>query len=187
MSCNDMTIRPEQPADAPDINDLHDEAFGPGRFAKTAYRVREGSLPVEALSLVAMDEWRLVGSIRFSRINIGEESGALLLGPLAIFRDYGGHRCGLRLMGAGLELAGEQGFSLALLVGDLAYYQKVGFKKVPAGQIRLPGPVDAERLLAFEIEAGALAKFQGMVAVSRIASQESGRQKAGAPGTQNLS
>ena len=158
-----MIIRPEQPTDQTDINNLHDEAFGPGRFAKTAYRVREGRSPVQALSLVAIDGERLVGSIRFTPVSIGGVSGALLLGPLAIFKDYSGHRCGLRLMSQGLDLAREQGFALTLLVGDLAYYQKVGFAKVPSGQIEIPGPVDMQRMLAIELQAGALKKFTGMI------------------------
>ena len=169
MSCSDMIIRPETPADQEDINHLHEEAFGPGRFAKTAYRLREGVEPVAALSLVAIDsldeEQRLVGSIRFSKVFVGGEEGALLLGPLAVFVDYSGHRCGLRLMRQGIELARSQGFRLLLLVGDQAYYEKVGFVQIPPGQIVMPGPVNEDRFLALELQAGGLAEFSGKVSV----------------------
>lgn len=158
-----MIIRPEKLADAQNINDLHDEAFGPGRFAKTAYRVREGVGPVPELSLVAIDGKRLVGAIRFTSVSIGGKRGALLLGPLAVFKDYNGHRCGLRLMSQGLDLARQHGFELALLVGDLAYYEKVGFGQIDARRIQMPGPVDGQRMLAFELQSGALARFEGMV------------------------
>jgi predicted N-acetyltransferase YhbS len=158
-----MVIRPEMASDVQDINKLHDEAFGPGRFAKTAYRVREGREPLQMLSLVALDGERLVGSIRFTQIRIGSTDGALLLGPLAVFLDYSGHRCGLRLMSKGLDMARELGFKLVLLVGDLGYYQKVGFLHVPAGQIEMPGPVDNRRMLACELKTDALAGFSGMV------------------------
>ncbi len=160
-----MKIRPELPIDGPQIERLHREAFGPGRFAKSAYRVREGGEFVQDLSLVAMDEERLVGSIRFTQILIGGKQGALLLGPLAVFRDYSGHRCGLRLMAAGLDLASQQDYQLALLVGDIAYYQKAGFKGIPAGQILMPGPVDMARMLAFELTSGALAGFGGLISL----------------------
>ncbi len=165
MSCADMVIRPEKPDDAENISHLHDEAFGPGRFAKTAYRMREGHHPVGTLSLVALDGSRLVGAVRFSRAVIGGRKGALLLGPLAVFRDYSGHRCGLRLMKKGLQEAASQGFELVVLVGDLAYYQKAGFKQVPPGQILFPGPVDTGRILAFEPVAGSLKKFSGMLTI----------------------
>ena len=35
-----LTILPETPDDAPAIERLHERTFGPGRFAKTAYRLR---------------------------------------------------------------------------------------------------------------------------------------------------
>lgn len=165
MSCSELLIRSETSADAQDINHLHDEAFGPGRFAKVVYRVREGSRSVEALSLVAMDDERLVGSIRFTSVRIGGAGGALLLGPLAVFSDYSGHRCGLRLMRQGLELAREKGFELVLLVGDLAYYQKVGFILIPPRQISMPGPVDYGRMLARELQPGVLGRFSGMTSL----------------------
>jgi predicted N-acetyltransferase YhbS len=163
MNCSDMLIRPEQAGDLPAIRLLHDEAFGPGRFAKTAYRVREGAPAVAGLSLVAHFGTHLAGSIRFTAIRIGGRDRALLLGPLAVHKQFAGHRCGLRLMEEGLRLAREHHFRLVILVGDLPYYRKVGFAPVPMGQIRLPGPVDYARLLAAELEPGALADYHGLV------------------------
>ena len=174
MSCQDMVIRPERAEDQNDIVHLHEEAFGPGRFAKTAYRLREGVQPVRSLSLVALDQGgkgplvrkeRLVGSIRFTAVTIEGSKGALLLGPLAVYVDYSGHRCGLRLMKQGLALARRQKFQMVLLVGDLAYYQKVGFAQVPPGQIEMPGPVDLNRLLALELQAGSLLDYKGRISV----------------------
>jgi predicted N-acetyltransferase YhbS len=157
-----MKIRAEKPSDLANIVKLHEEAFGPGRFAKTAYRLREGASPAPGLSLVALDGARLVGSVRFTAIKTGEKRGALLLGPLAVYKDYSGNRCGLRLMRKGLELAAEKGYELVLLVGVEAYYRKVGFVRVEKGRISLPGPVDYDRLLARELKPGALARFHGV-------------------------
>ena len=36
-----LVLEPETPADAEAIERLNDRVFGPGRFAKTAYRLRE--------------------------------------------------------------------------------------------------------------------------------------------------
>ena len=158
-----MVIRAEEAGDATNIENLHDQAFGPGRFAKTAYRLREGRKSVGSLSLVALDGTRLVGSIRFMAITIGAASGALLLGPLAVFEGYSGHRCGLRLMRMGLDQARAEGFEIVVLVGDLAYYERVGFVPIPPQQISMPGPVDMRRLLACELREGVLPKFAGMI------------------------
>ena len=48
--------------------ELSAEAFGPGRFARTAYRVREGVAPVARLSLTGWLDGRLVGGIRFTAV-----------------------------------------------------------------------------------------------------------------------
>jgi predicted N-acetyltransferase YhbS len=37
-----LTILPETADDAVAIERLHERTFGPGRYARTAYRIREG-------------------------------------------------------------------------------------------------------------------------------------------------
>ena len=54
-----------------------------------------------------------------------------------------------------------------MLVGDEPYYGRFGFHPVPPGQITLPGPVDARRLLAAELAPGALAGYRGGVIAAR--------------------
>lgn len=159
----EIRIEPEHPHDVASILGLAATAHGPGRFARTAYRIREGTSPVAELSLVAKDAGGLVGSVRFTRVAIGGEEGALLLGPLAVHPDYAGRGYGRALIETGLRRAREAEFRLVILVGDLAYYQRVGFSPVPPGQIVLPGPVDPARLLAAELVPGALADFHGML------------------------
>ena len=61
----------ERPADAGDIEQLLDLAFGPDRLAKTSYRYRDGVAPVSALSWIARDGERLVGTIRYWPIQVG--------------------------------------------------------------------------------------------------------------------
>src|SRR3981081_2235021 len=48
-------IRAERANDEAAIERLVDSGFGPGRFAKTAYRLREGVAPDSRLSFVAED------------------------------------------------------------------------------------------------------------------------------------
>lgn len=159
-------ILPETPAHETDIEALHDLSFGPGRFAKTAYRMREGVPPVASLSFVAFAKIdgvpRMVGSIRFSPLVIGEEKG-LLLGPLAMDPAVRGQGGGLDLMRTALDAARAEGHRFVILVGDAPYYAKVGFKQVPAGKITLPGPVDKSRLLYCELAPGAFDAVAGMV------------------------
>ncbi len=50
-----------------------------------------------------------------------------------------------------------------VLVGDEPYYGPLGFKRIPRGQISMPRPVDLDRILAVEIEPGAVAQLTGEV------------------------
>ena len=76
-------IQLESPADTAGVETLNAESFGPGRFAKSAYRLREGVDPVASLSFVAMENGVLRGSVRFWPISVGGHE-ELLLGPLAV-------------------------------------------------------------------------------------------------------
>ena len=152
------------PADLPAVVALQARAFSPGRFVRTAYRVREGAPAVSPYCRVALMGDQLIAAVRMTPITIGDRPGGVLLGPLAVEPELAGRGYARRLVAEALEAARTGGEMLGLLVGDMAYYGRLGFSPVPLGQIRLPGPFDPARLLASELEAGALEKFRGMVA-----------------------
>lgn len=157
-------LRPQVAADIPAIEALHAAAFGPGRFTRTAYRIREASTRGPLIALTAWHGGELAGAVHFTAITIGGRRGAALLGPLVIAPTHRSKGCGQRLMGLGLEEATRRGYELAVLIGDLPYYQRAGFRAIPVGQIVLPGPADTNRFLAKDLCPGALAGFSGMVA-----------------------
>jgi len=163
MSSSSLSIRLETDGDGQVLSQLSADAFGPGRFTRSAYRVREGVPPVAALCLAAWLDDRLVGGIRFTAVRIGEEENAALLGPLVVDPTAKGNGFGRALLAEGLARASAAGFHLVLLVGDMPYYGRFGFAPVPPGQIALPGPVDPARLLALELTPGALAHAVGPV------------------------
>ena len=162
MSDISLTILPESPDDAPAIERLNARTFGPGRFAKTAYRIREEVAHIPELSFTARVGTLLVGSVRLSPVLIGEVPG-LLLGPLTIeppFRDRG---IGQALLVRALDEAKGKGHRLVFLVGDEPYYGKAGFKAVPKGQVTMEGPVDPARLLVAELSSGAFDGVTGAI------------------------
>ena len=162
MSAPEFVFAPERPADRAAVERLSERAFGPGRYAKTAYRLREGVEGSPTLSFVARVGPLLVGANRMTPIVVGQ-SPALLLGPLVVepaFRQLG---VGEQLIRLSLEAARAEGHRLVLLVGDAAYYERNGFTVVPPGRIALPGPVDPDRLLYLELVEGALASVSGRV------------------------
>ena len=158
-----LTILPETADDALPIERLHERTFGPGRYARTAYRIREGVLHALDLSFTARIGTLLVGSVRLSPIRIGA-TPALLLGPLTVeppFRDRG---IGKALIDRALAQARKQGHRLVVLVGDEPYYARMGFKRIAKGRAAMPGPVDPARLLVAELEAGAFEGVSGEIA-----------------------
>lgn len=158
-----LVIRAEQPIDSEAIERLHERAFGPGRFARTASRMREGAPHLLDLSFTALVGTLLVGSVRLTPIMAGEEP-ALMLGPLTVEPAFESRGIGAALMRRSLQAAQDKGHGLVLLVGDEPYYARFGFKRVPPQHLQLPGPVNPNRFLALELREGALARAKGMVA-----------------------
>ena len=158
-----LVLRRETAPDAEAVERLHERTFGPGRYARTAFRLREGVRPRADLSFTALVGTLLVGSIRVTPATAGGRP-ALVLGPLTVDPAFEGRGIGAALMQASIAAARAAGDALVLLVGDAAYYARFGFQRVPHGALTLPGPVDPARVLVLELEAGALAGTAGAVA-----------------------
>ena len=157
-----LTILTAKPDDAAAIERLHERTFGPGRYARTAYRIREQLGHQLDLSYTARIGTLLVGSLRLTPVRIGE-TPALLLGPLTIEPPFRERGIAKALMERALKDARAKGHKLVVLVGDEPYYARVGFRRVPNGAITMPGPVDPARMLAAELTEGALSGVSGMV------------------------
>jgi predicted N-acetyltransferase YhbS len=89
-----MSLQPCRPAPAlalvneaaahgADIEALLHRAFGPGRFAKVSERVREFADFAQDLSFCAIEDGKLIGSVRMWRVNAGNRP-VVFLGPLAV-------------------------------------------------------------------------------------------------------
>jgi predicted N-acetyltransferase YhbS len=171
MSDLSLTVLAERPEDAAAIERLHERTFGPGRYARTSYRIREKIAHRLELSFTARIGTLLVGSVRQTQVRIGD-TPALLLGPLTIeppFRDRG---IGKVLMERALGEATAKGHRLVVLVGDEPYYARVGFRRIPRGQVKFDGPVDPERMLVAELVEGAFSGASGVLRPDWEASKE---------------
>ena len=152
----------EAPCEVAAREALLDEAFDAARWTKTADQLREGRLPAKGLSLVAKDQGVVVGTLRCWNVRAGGKP-ALLLGPLAVAKSHRSCGIGAKLMREALWRAAMLGHRAVLLVGDAPYYARFGFAAALAAGLDLPGPVDRDRFMGFEIEDGALGGARGMV------------------------
>ena len=162
MSELSLTILPETADDAAAIDRLHERTFGPGRYARSAYRIREGRGHLLALSFTARIGSLLVGSVRLTPICIGD-APALLLGPLTVEPPFRERGVGTALIKRAMKDATAAGHKLVVLVGDEPYYGKLGFKLIPKGLVKMPGPVDPARLLIAELNAGSSKGVSGLI------------------------
>ena len=80
----------------------------------------------------------MVGANAMTPIVIGKAK-ALLLGPLIVEPVFRSQGIGEALVARSLEAAKAAGWTLVILVGDEPYYARIGFRRVPAGRIVLPG------------------------------------------------
>ncbi|GJE57650.1 MULTISPECIES: GNAT family N-acetyltransferase [Methylobacterium] len=166
MTALPLVIRREHPDDAQAIERLHARAFGPGRFARTAYRLREGAAALPELCFTALVGTYLVGSLRFSAAEAGGRP-LLALGPITVDPSFANRGIGCALMQAGLDAARAGSHGLVILVGDLPYYRRFGFSPVPMGRLVLPGPVDPARFLWLALAEGGSDGVSGNVSAAR--------------------
>ncbi len=162
MSTSIIT-RAATPYDLKAISALHARVFGPGRFTRSAYRVREGRGAMSRFCRVADLNGRLIAAVRMTEAVIGGVAGAALLGPLAVDPEFRGEGYGRQLVAEALDAMKAAGVKLVVLVGDESYYGKLGFKPVASGMIVFPGPVNPVRILAVELVSGALPSYRGVV------------------------
>lgn len=160
-----LATSPVTAADIAEISALHARVFGPGRFTKTAYRVREGGSRVmlSPFCRLARKDDEIVAALRMTEATIGGCPNALLLGPLTVAPRVAGQGYGRSLITASLDAAKSAGKRFVVLVGDEPYYGRFGFKPVAPGSIVLPGPANPARILGLELEEGASADYRGLV------------------------
>jgi len=152
----------ERPGEAAAIDALIEHAFGPGRYARAAERLREGNRPVGELCFIAWEGRAAAGCVRLWPIAIGA-APALLLGPLAVDDAWRGRGLGRALLAHACEAAAKAGHALILLVGDEPYYAPFGFAAAPARAVAMPGPVDPRRVLVRALIDGAAKGLSGRV------------------------
>jgi predicted N-acetyltransferase YhbS len=157
-------LAPERPKDAAAVGALIDAAFGPGRFAKAAERLRENNTLLADLSFTAHSAEALVGAVRMWPIRIGE-TAAIFLGPIAVEPAWRSRGLGAALVRRACEATRNAGHDLILLVGDPPFFGPLGFSQAPPGRLVMPGPVDPRRLLVRVLTPGADEELQGVVRV----------------------
>jgi predicted N-acetyltransferase YhbS len=157
-----FAIRAERASDVAAREALLDACFGASRHMRTCQRLRDGRAPAAGLSLSAVAEGRLVGTVRLWHVSAGG-CPALMLGPLAVEASSRKLGVGAALMDHALAAAKARGHRAVILLGDAPYYARFGFSAAKTGELSLPGAFERDRLLGIELCEGALDGAWGMI------------------------
>ena len=135
------------------VEALLDRAFEPTRARRTAYKVREGTDWLPALSFAALDsEERLAGTIQCWPVALtvpaGKRHPLVMVGPVAVLPEQQGAGFGKALVTATLAALSPEAPLPQVMIGDPDYYERFfGFSAAHTGGWTLPGPWDPARLL----------------------------------------
>ncbi len=135
------------------VEELLDRAFEPERHKRTAYKVREGTDWLPALSFALLDEAdRLAGTIQCWPVALTDPAGRrhpmIMVGPVAVLPEMQGLGYGKALMSASLGAISPEAPLPQAMIGDPEYYGRFwGFTNEHSGGWQLPGPFEQRRLL----------------------------------------
>lgn len=148
-----IEIVPESPDQhAAAIEALYDCTFGPGHFAKTAERLREGNASLPDVTRVALSNGEVIGVCRVWPIFVGTDRvPAVFIGPVAVSPEFQGQRLGLTITGESLEAATKAGWGAAIIIGSRTYFGELGFTPVAADRFVFPGPQDMDRVMVRDL------------------------------------
>lgn len=139
-----LKIQPLAQADPVDVETLLDDAFGPDRHRRTAYRIREGMEVIAPLSFAAFEGERLVGTLQCWPVAL-DDVPLILVGPVAVVPDLQRAGIGRAMMDA---LMAKRLYNPLVMIGDPEYYGRFfGFTADATQQWTVPGPVERHRLL----------------------------------------
>ena len=140
-------IRRTKPDDEINISSLLDEAFGPGRLARSVYRLREIRPFIDEYSYVYLKDSKIAASISYSETYINNLFKGLLLGPLAVSPALKGKGHGKELVQYTInKIELSNIYDFIIVVGDLDYYSKFEFNNVEKN-LEFYGPVDKDKVL----------------------------------------
>ena len=157
------TWRFATPDDDVFVEELQALAFGPGRFARTAFRVRERFPIDKSLSLIAEVDGTPCGAVWMTPLSVGGIDG-YMLGPLATHPNFRKRGVGKMLAKDVTRVALERGEgSFVILIGDRDYYCPLGWQPTTLGAVEWPGPVDPTRVLVYSEDKTLATRLKGKI------------------------
>ena len=125
----DIKIREEIFQDVDAIRTVNEKAFGQPQEANIIDRLRANCEGL--LSLVALQDEKIIGHILFSPVTIEDHHGILNgvgLAPMAVLPEFQRQGIGSKLIKAGIEILKTSGCPFIIVLGHPEYYPRFGFE-----------------------------------------------------------
>lgn len=175
-----LEIRKSIESEQFEIESIHARAFGEKKGPVIAELVKglfDDKTAMPILSLVAVENEKLVGHILYTKIKIIENPelvSAQILAPLAILPDFQSKGIGSQLINEGLRLLKKAGIELVFVLGHPGYYPRCGF--TPAGVLGYEAPYHipeeyADAWMVQELRSGVIGRVKGKLQCSNVLNQ----------------
>lgn len=141
-----LEIRKENVNDYEEVYNVIKTAFekaehSDGKEQELVIELRKSNSFIPELSLVALEENKIVGYILFTKIKIGN-STELALAPLAVLPKYQRKGIGTKLIKEGHKIAKQLNYNYSVVLGNNKYYSRLGY--ITANKYNIKAPFDIE-------------------------------------------
>lgn len=150
-----LEIRQENKNDYEEVYNVIKTAFetaehSDGNEQDLVVALRDSNSFIPELSLVAVQNNKIVGYILFTKIEIGEDE-ELALAPLGILPEHQRQGIGKELIEEGHKIAEKLGYHYSIVLGSEKYYPKFGY--IPASQYGIIAPFEVpnENFMAIKL------------------------------------
>lgn len=147
-----IVIRNEKSEDFANVYQVNELAFERKDEANLVERLRA----VEPhISLVAVNDEKIVGHIFFSEVTLTPENKnlkAIGLAPMAVLPEFQNQGVGSELVKQGLEECKNRGFELVVVLGHPEYYPRFGFTTAKEKGIDCEYEVPDEAFMILELK-----------------------------------
>lgn len=158
-----LEIRAEIAGDAPFVHAVNVSAFPTRDEADLVDVLRDNADPV--ISLVAVQDGRIVGHIMFSPVELRSNRDLKImgLGPMAVSPDEQSRGIGARLVSEGLVRCKDTGAGAVVVLGHPTYYPRFGFAPASERNIRCEYDVPDDTFMIIELTKDYLSGAEGIV------------------------